>query len=239
MDYAQQQRNPAKHLIGFTLVVLLHVVVVYALVNGLARKIVEVAKKPFETQIVKEVKQPPPPETPPPPPPKMVIPPPPFIPPPEIDIAVAAPANAITQVTNKQPPPPPPARPAPRPATKAQILRDTCVSPDPNYPMASRRNQEAGTLVLRIEIDVNGSPRRVEVVRSSGHTAPGRRGQGLDSHLQVQTADHRRQAGRRLGRPRLTRSICGTRFFRRDNFRACSKEGVCFFVNVGSPCWRR
>ena len=28
MDYAQQQRNPAKHLIGLTIVVLLHVVVI-------------------------------------------------------------------------------------------------------------------------------------------------------------------------------------------------------------------
>ena len=169
MDYAQQQRNPAKHLIGFTLVVILHVVVVYALVNGLARKIVEVAKKPFETQIVKEVKQPPPPDTPPPPPPKLVIPPPPFIPPPEIDIAVAAPVNTITQVTNKQPPPPPPVKPAPRTTTPAQIIRSSCVSIEPTYPMASRRNQEAGTLTMRIQIDASGNPLKVEVARSSGH----------------------------------------------------------------------
>ena len=171
MDYAQQQRNPAKHLIGFSLVVLLHVIVVYALVNGLARKIVDVIKKPIETKIVEEHKQPPPPEAPPPPPPKLVIPPPPFIPPPEIQIAVAAPTNTITQVTNKTPPPPPPAiKPVARAATPAAIDRGSCVSPDPNYPMASRRNQEIGTLVLRIEIDVNGAPGKVEVTRSSGHT---------------------------------------------------------------------
>ncbi len=169
MDYAQQQRNPAKHLIGFTLVVILHVVVVYALVNGLARKIVEVAKKPFETQIVKEVKQPPPPDAPPPPPPKLVIPPPPFIPPPEIDIAIAAPANTITQVTNKQPPPPAPVKPAPRPGAPARLDITTCPSDKPPYPMASRRNQETGKVVMRIQIDSRGNPTNVEVIRSSGH----------------------------------------------------------------------
>jgi protein TonB len=170
MDYAQQQRNPAKHLIGFTVVVLLHVVIVYALVNGLARNLVEIAKKPFETQIVKEVKAPPPPEAPPPPPPKLDIPPPPFIPPPEIQIAVPMSTNTISQVTNKAPPPPPAIKPAPRVATAASIDRNTCTAgTEPAYPMASRRNQEAGTLVMRIQIDAGGNPARVEVTRSSGH----------------------------------------------------------------------
>ena len=52
MDFAQQQRNPAKHLAGLTFVVLLHVAVIYALVNGLARKVVEVIKQPLETKII-------------------------------------------------------------------------------------------------------------------------------------------------------------------------------------------
>jgi protein TonB len=173
MDYAQQQRNPAKHLIALTLVLLLHALVVYAVVNGLAKKVVDAIKKPIEAKVVEEHKPPPPPETPPPPPPKLVVPPPPFIPPPEIQIAVPVQTQTITQVTTKQPPPAPPppvARPAPRPATPASLDRGSCTSgPDPQYPMASRRNQEAGTLVLSIEIDVNGNPGKVEVTRSSGH----------------------------------------------------------------------
>ena len=40
MDYAQQQRNPAKHLVGIAVVILLHIALVYALVNGLARKVI-------------------------------------------------------------------------------------------------------------------------------------------------------------------------------------------------------
>jgi len=170
MDYAQQQRNPAKHLIGLTIVVLLHVVVIYALANGLARKVVDVIRKPIETKIVEEHKPPPPPEAAPPPPPKLAVPPPPFVPPPEIQIAVAPPVeNTVSQVTTKAPPSPVPTKPTPRVVTAAALDRSSCPTPEPDYPMASRRNQEAGTLVLRIEIDLNGSPEKIEVRRSSGY----------------------------------------------------------------------
>ena len=46
MDYAQQQRNPAKHMVGISFVIVFHVILVWALVNGLARKVVEVVKGP-------------------------------------------------------------------------------------------------------------------------------------------------------------------------------------------------
>ena len=66
--------------------------VIYALVTGLARKAVEVIKKPLTATIIEEVKLPPPP---PPPPPKRVIEPPkaqpvpvqPYVPPPDIPVA--------------------------------------------------------------------------------------------------------------------------------------------------------
>ena len=95
MDYAQQQRNPTKHLVGLGVVVVFHIVLVWALVNGLARKVIEVVKGPLETKIIQEVK-PPPPEAPPPPPPKLAPPPPDFIPPPEVDSTVVSiqPRNA-------------------------------------------------------------------------------------------------------------------------------------------------
>jgi protein TonB len=174
MDYAQQQRNPAKHLLGLTLVFILHAVLIYALVNGLARKIVEVIKKPIETKIVEEHKPPPPPEAPPPPPPKMDIPPPPFIPPPEVQIAIAAPANTISQVTNKAPAPAPVvvAKPAPKPVvapTPAKLDKATCASERPPYPAASRRNEETGIVQLRVTYDATGKVTAVEVAKSSGH----------------------------------------------------------------------
>ncbi len=102
----------------------------YALLNGLATKVIEVVKKPLETQIIEEIKPPPPP--PPvqlPPPPKFVAPPPPYIPPPEVQVNVPPPPNAIQTTTSVVPTESPPIaavappgaarhrrrRPAPRP----------------------------------------------------------------------------------------------------------------------------
>src|ERR1700758_4919784 len=124
MDYAERQRNPGKHLIGIGFVVVFHIVLIYALVNGLARKVVEVVKGPLETKIIQELK-PPPPEAPPPPPPKLAPPPPDFIPPPEVNVAVeAAPTNTTPAVTNKPAPVAPvqaaPAAPHIPPVVKAK-----------------------------------------------------------------------------------------------------------------------
>ena len=74
MDFARQQRDPARHLIGIAFVVLIHAIVIYALVTGLARKAIEVIKKPLTATIIEEIKAPPPP--PPPPPPKKIVEPP-------------------------------------------------------------------------------------------------------------------------------------------------------------------
>ena len=77
MDYAEAQRNPTKHPVGLSVVIVLHVLLGWALVSGLARKVVEVVKAPIETKIIEEIKPPPPP--PPenlPPPPKNMPPPP-------------------------------------------------------------------------------------------------------------------------------------------------------------------
>ena len=71
MDYARRQRDPTRHMLGIGFVVLLHALVIYALVTGLARKAVEVIKKPITATIIEEIKAPPPP--PPPPPPKKII----------------------------------------------------------------------------------------------------------------------------------------------------------------------
>src|SRR5258708_2126137 len=109
VDYAQRERNPARHLPSITMVIVLHLALGYALVRGLARKVVEVMKAPLETKIIEEMKKPPP-DAPPPPPPKLATPPPPFIPPPEINIHVPITqvAPPITTVTTTPPPPAPP-----------------------------------------------------------------------------------------------------------------------------------
>ena len=166
MDFAQQQRNPARHLVGFTIVLVAHVLAVYALATGLSHKVMEIVHGPLETKLIEEFKKPPP-DQPPPPPPKLAPPPPPFIPPVEVNITVAAPvANTITQVTSVRPAAAPV---APRRSERVAPVIDAktnCAKPE--YPSASRRLDESGTVVLRFLIDVDGRVLESKVETSSG-----------------------------------------------------------------------
>lgn len=139
LDYAQQQRNPAKHLAGIAFVIIFHVALVYGLMNGLARKVVEVVKGPLETRLIEEIKKAQP-DKPPPPPPKLAPPPPPFIPPPEVNVAAVQQANpgAITAIARTLPPPapepaPPVVQAAPRPAVRVPpSSMPSAPAPSPN-----------------------------------------------------------------------------------------------------------
>ncbi|HEX5393935.1 MAG TPA: energy transducer TonB [Rhodocyclaceae bacterium] len=165
MDFGVHQQNPGRRWSGLGAVVLLHVLIVYALVNGLARKAVEVVRGPMETKIIEELKKLPPPDKPPPPPksqPKVE--PPPFVPPSEVSVAPAAPvANTIT-VTQKESPPAPV-----RAAVKLPPVIDAARScRKPEYPAASRRMQEEGVVVLSFLVDANGRVADSKVESSSG-----------------------------------------------------------------------
>jgi periplasmic protein TonB len=100
--------DPKRRMIGWVVVVLVHVVVLWALITGTARKGLEIIKKPLEAAVIEEVIIPPPP----PPPPKIVkppemkapkveAPPPPFVPPPEVTPPVS---NAPSIVSAPTPP---------------------------------------------------------------------------------------------------------------------------------------
>jgi len=155
MDFAQQQRSPGKHLIGITFVIVFHIVLVWALVTGLAQKAMEVVKAPFETKLIQESSKAEQPETPPPPPPKLAVPPPPFIPPPELVIAVET-------------PPPQVVTPPPQQHSSAAVIDSKQTCDEPEYPAASRRNGETGTVTLRFLIDVNGRVIDSKIEASSG-----------------------------------------------------------------------
>jgi len=176
MDFAQQQRNPTRHLIGITVVVLLHILVIYALVTGLARKAVEVIKKPLTATIIEEVKLPPPP---PPPPPKRVIEPPkaqpvvqPYVPPPDIpppqapsEPVISAPSITPPAEPHVIAPPAPPAPPAPKPAIRKGITPISKV--DPIYPReAIRAGIARGKVVARLFIDEKGLVTEVRIVEA-------------------------------------------------------------------------
>lgn len=178
MDYAQSQRNPGKHLSGIALVVLLHVVLGYALLTGLARKVVEVIKAPIETKIIEEVKPPPPDVPPPPPPPKLAAPPPPFIPPPEIQIQTPPPPvqQTITVQTNTPPPPAPfvptpPAPPVAAPPAPPQppIRREykAAYRVEPTFPPQAIRQGLSGTVIAHVVVTPQGNVQEVRIIRSS------------------------------------------------------------------------
>ncbi|MEN9550233.1 MAG: hypothetical protein RI896_174 [Pseudomonadota bacterium] len=77
IDYASRQRTPRKHIVGLTVVVVLHGLLFWAINSGLARKFVKVIKGPVEAVLLEETKPDIPPPPPPPPPPKNLPPPPP------------------------------------------------------------------------------------------------------------------------------------------------------------------
>jgi protein TonB len=157
MSYAVQ-RDSSRRLAGLAVVVALHGALIYALVHGLARQIVEVIRQPLETKIIEEIKAPPPDKPPPPPPPKLVMPPPPYIPPPEVTVQVPVAAPTITAVTTVKPPQ--------EYRTPAVVDAKTCDKPP--YPAAARRANETGTVRMLFLIDVDGKVLDSKVERTSG-----------------------------------------------------------------------
>ena len=96
---------------------------------------------------------------------------------------VTAPTDIVVERTSEPPkeePAPPAPEPAPepvkeveKPAAPVQMseLSVGCSSrPEPNYPPASRRNGEQGSVKLRVELDETGHISSVKVAQSSGHS---------------------------------------------------------------------
>lgn len=177
MDFARQQRDPARHLIGIAFVVLVHAIVIYALVSGLARKAVEVIKKPLTATIIEEIKPPPPP---PPPPPKKIIEAPklqpiiqPYVPPPDIPLPTPPPAEPVISAVTPTPPiePPviaPPAPvvvPAPKPAVRKGLVPVEIIKPV--YPReAIRAGIQSGKVVCLLNVDEKGNVTEVKIKSS-------------------------------------------------------------------------
>jgi periplasmic protein TonB len=177
MDFARQQRDPARHLIGIAFVVLVHAIVIYALVTGLARKAVEVIKKPLTATIIEEIKPPPPP---PPPPPKKIIEAPklrpiiqPYVPPPDIPLPTPPPAEPVISAVTPTPPiePPviaPPAPvvvPAPKPAVRKGLVPVEIIKPV--YPReAIRAGIQGGKVVCLLNVDEKGNVTEVKIKSS-------------------------------------------------------------------------
>jgi protein TonB len=158
-----------KRTLAFILVVVIHALFVYGLNSGLGKAIVEFVAPPVETEIVEDL---PDEEEPPPPPPPDYAPPPPFVPPPDFQIAApvtTGPTTAITTTTVKPVAAPPP-KPAPAasvktpPSTQGRGARIT----QPEYPPASRRAGEEGTVHLQVYVLESGRAGEIKIAKSSG-----------------------------------------------------------------------
>jgi protein TonB len=166
MAYADQPQS-SRRTIAVVLVILLHLLLGYALVTGLAFNVIKKAVSDLKTFDVKEAVPPPPP-----PPPPKDIPPPPVVAPPPIVQSVQPPPMIQTV------PPPPPAPPVihevlppPKPseAKPAQIKGDPSfgITSD-DYPSSSQRNGEEGVTAIAYDITADGRMANCRVTSSSG-----------------------------------------------------------------------
>ncbi len=194
MDFAKRQRSPARHMAGLVFVVLLHIGIVYALVSGLARKVVAVIQKPVDARLVEEIKVTPPPEPPKPPPkeiPKTAPPPPPqaYVPPPEVKVDIApAPATIAAVVSEKPPEPAPivrepvapaptPSPPAPPPAPPPQKVKVGVACPNVTEVVSDLRGKferiaqkegiESAEVTVEFTVDAEGNVKDARVLNST------------------------------------------------------------------------
>ncbi len=164
-------------------IALLHVGAIYALLQVPAVREAVVEAAPLFVDLLAPPPPPAPPTPPPPPPPPLVR-----SPPPRVIAAPPQPADPTPAPFTVEAPPPepapapmepvvveaPPAPPAPVPAPAPVVIPASAVqfleSPQPpEYPRASKRLSEAGTVMLRVFIDQRGQTAQVQVTRSSGY----------------------------------------------------------------------
>jgi protein TonB len=172
MSYADQSMS-SRRLVAIVIVALLHALLGYAFITGLAYNVVKKVAQDLKTFDVAE-EAPPPEELPPPPPPEQKIEPPPMVaPPPIVQIApTMAPviqtvprAPVITPQAPVAPPPPP----APKLASKA-VARGNAQSwvTTDDYPSRALREEREGVTAVSWDITTDGRVANCRVTSSSG-----------------------------------------------------------------------
>jgi protein TonB len=162
---------------SIVLVAILHALLGYAFVTGLAYKFVKQAAEDLKTFEVQE--EAPPPEEPPPEQPKATPPPPPMTSPPPLVQLPQRPSPVVIQppvqvqpppqITTPPPPPPPPAPVRVEPARARSDLR--AFFSDTDYPPSAVRNEEQGTVRVTLSVGTDGRVTNCTVTASSGSSA--------------------------------------------------------------------
>lgn len=179
MAYADQKMSGSK-VVAIVIVALIHAVIGYAFVTGLAYKYVKKATEKMDVFDV-ETPPPPPPDEPPPPPPDQPLTPPPVVsPPPIVNVprppvqmqTVTTPPPSAPMVPIAAPPAPaPPAPPAPPRVSQAAVARGNpgqYFGADA-YPPAALRAEAEGRVVARLTIGADGRVSDCVVTTSSGN----------------------------------------------------------------------
>ncbi|QPQ54018.1 energy transducer TonB [Allosphingosinicella flava] len=185
MAYVDQKMSSSR-ITAIVIVALLHALLGYAFISGLALRVAKQAVQDLKTFDV--IEEPPPPEEEPPPPvespvpvqPPPVVSPPPIVrtntPPPLVSTVNVAPPAPITYTAPPAPPSAPVAPPAPPPpprkveTAKAKANLASYVSND-DYPPSAVRNEEEGTTGFRLEVGANGRVTSCTVTSPSGSRA--------------------------------------------------------------------
>jgi protein TonB len=193
MAYADNRMSRSR-MTAIIIVALLHAILGYAFVTGLAYNVVKKVAADLKTFNVEE-EPPPPEEKPPPPPPDQPQTPPPLVAPPPIvrtntppppmvttnvspQITMEAPRQpqtrtcsdgSVVEVSRGCPPPPPP---PPRKVTPARAKANlVSLFSDEDYPASAVRAGESGATGFRLDVGANGRVANCTVTSSSGSSA--------------------------------------------------------------------
>ncbi|MEH6662200.1 MAG: energy transducer TonB [Parasphingorhabdus sp.] len=176
MAYADQEMSSSK-IVSIFLVVIIHLLLGYALVTGLAYSAVKKVASQLDMIDIQEEEPPEEMEEPPPPPPEKPIEPPPVVSPPPIVAPVVAPRPVIRTVPTAPPPPRPVVAPPPPPPPPPPPQRAT---PEPrgnpgnwananDYPSRALREEREGTTRFRLTVNADGRVSDCQITGSSGH----------------------------------------------------------------------
>ena len=182
MSYANRKEMGSNRTAAIIIVALIHVLLGYVLVSGLAYNVVKKAAEDLKTFDVED-EPPPPPEEPPPPPEDTPLPPPPQVSAPPPLVRTLTPPVQIQTTPQIQPvvitpradpvPPRPPAPPAPPRKVQTAKAKANLASyfSDDDYPPSAIRDEQQGTTSFRLSIGADGRVTNCSVTSSSGSTA--------------------------------------------------------------------